>query len=140
MERWPWLTEAQLLDAIAIGQFTPGPLFTTATFIGYVLAGPAAACLATTGMFLPAFVFVAASAPLIAKLRQSKIAGAFLDGVNAASLALMAAVTLHLLGAAFVDISTVLLSLGTAGALLVWRVNPMWFIVGGGLLGLFLSG
>lgn len=79
VQRWGWLTKSQLLDAIAIGQVTPGPLFTTATFIGYVLAGPAGAGVATTGLFLPAFIFVAVSAPLIPRLRQSLVAGAFLD-------------------------------------------------------------
>ena len=93
VERWGWLTEAQLLDAVAVGQVTPGPVFTTATFIGYVLGGLPGAGLATLGIFLPAFVFVAASGPLVPRIRRSPAAGAFLDGVNAASLALMAVVT-----------------------------------------------
>lgn len=139
VERWGWLTEAQLLDAIAIGQVTPGPLFTTATFIGYVLAGPAGACLATTGMFLPAFVFVALSAPLLPRLRQSKTASTFLDGVNAAALALMAAVTLQLLTAAFVDTITVVLGLAAAGVLLFWRLNPIWVIIAAGGIGMLLQ-
>jgi len=136
VERWGWLTEAQLLDAIAIGQVTPGPLFTTATFIGYVLAGPAGACLSTAGMFLPAFLFVAISAPFIPRLRQSRVAGAFLDGVNAASLALMAAVTLQLLGGAFVDATTVVLGIAAAAVLLTTRVNPIWLILVAGIVGL----
>lgn len=139
VERWGWLTESQLLDAIAVGQITPGPLFTTATFIGYVLAGPAGACLATTGMFLPAFFFVALSAPLLPRLRQSRLASAFLDGVNTASLALMAAVTLQLLSAAFVDWPTIVLGLVAAGVLSVRRLNPMWLVVGGGVAGLLLQ-
>ncbi len=139
VERWGWLTESQLLDAIAVGQVTPGPLFTTATFIGYVLAGPTGACLATTGMFLPAFVFVALSAPLLPRLRQSRVASAFLDGVNAASLALMAAVTLQLLGAAFVDPSTVVLGVAAAALLLFLQVNPIWLILGAGGLGMLLT-
>jgi chromate transporter len=138
VERWHWLTEGQLLDAIAVGQVTPGPLFTTATFIGYVLAGPAGACLATTGMFLPAFVFVALSAPLIPRLRRSQVAGAFLDGVNAASLGLMAAVTLQLLGAAFVDAPTILLGLASLPVLLLGRINPIWLILAAGAIGLIL--
>ncbi|MCK6483001.1 MAG: chromate efflux transporter [Phycisphaerae bacterium] len=138
VERWGWLTESQLLDAIAIGQVTPGPLFTTATFIGYVLGGPAGACLATAGIFLPAFVFVALSAPLLPRLRRSKTAGAFLDGVNAASLALMAAVTLQLLGSAFVDTLTVILGIAGAVILLASRVNPIWLVAGAGALGLAL--
>lgn len=138
VERWGWLTESQLLDAIAIGQVTPGPLFTTATFIGYVLAGPAGACVATSGMFVPAFFFVAVSAPLIPRLRQSPVAGAFLDGVNAASLALMAAVTVQLLGGAFVDATTVVLGLASAVILLATRVNPIWLILFASLAGLLL--
>src|SRR6185436_9496079 len=91
--RWHWLLEGQLLDAVAVGQVTPGPVFTTATFIGYVLAGGPGAAVATIGIFLPAFVFVAISAPLVQRIRGSKVAGALLDGVNAGSLALMATVT-----------------------------------------------
>src|SRR4030095_8877387 len=93
VERWGWLDEAQLLDAIAVGQITPGPVFTTATFIGYLLGRTPGALVATLGIFLPAFFFVAISGPLIPRLRASPIAGAFLDGVNVASLALMAVVT-----------------------------------------------
>lgn len=136
VERWGWLTEAQLLDAVAVGQITPGPLFTTATFIGYILLGPAGACAATTGMFLPSFVFVAISAPLVPRLRKSPLAGACLDGVNAASLALMAAVTLKLCQSAFPDAFAVLLGLSTLAALLITRVNPIWLILAGGVLGI----
>lgn len=96
VERWHWLTESQLLDAIAVGQVTPGPVFTTATFIGYVLGGTKGAAVATVGIFLPAFVFVAASGPLVPHIRRSPNAGAFLDGVNAAALALMVVVTYQL--------------------------------------------
>lgn len=138
VERWGWLTESQLLDAIAIGQVTPGPLFTTATFIGYVLAGPMGATLATTGMFLPAFPFVAISAPFLRKLRRSITAGAFLDGVNAASLALMAAVTLQLLSAAFVDVTNVALGMGAVVALLFLRSNPIWLILIAAAVGLII--
>lgn len=138
VERWHWLTQDQLFDAVAIGQVTPGPLFTTATFIGYVLGGGPGACVATLGIFLPAFVFVAVSAPLIPRFRRSKLASAFLDGVNAASLALMAAATLHLLGGAIVDSTTVALGGASAAALLLFRVNPIWLILTAGAIGLAL--
>lgn len=136
VERWGWLTESQLLDAIAVGQFTPGPVFTTATFIGYLLSGPAGALLATVGIFLPAFVFVALSAPFIPKLRASPAAGAFLDGVNVASLALMAVVTWQLGSTALMDWLTILLAIVSAVLLLRWRVNSAWLVLGGGLVGL----
>lgn len=136
VERWGWLTEAQLLDAVAIGQVTPGPVFTTATFVGYVLAGGPGACVATAGIFLPAFVFVALSAPIVPRLRQSAIAGAFLDGVIVASLALMAAVTWRLGSAALADAMTIVLGLVSAALLLWTRVNPTWLIVAAAGLGL----
>ncbi len=135
VERWQWLTESQLLDAIAVGQVTPGPVFTTATFIGYVLSGPTGALVATVGIFLPAFVFVALSSPFIPRLRASPYAGAFLDGVNVASLALMAVVTWQLGTTALVDWLTVLLALISAGLLLRWRINSAWLVLGGALVG-----
>jgi chromate transporter len=139
VERLHWLTEPQLLDAVAIGQATPGPLFTTATFIGYVLGGTAGAVVATIGIFLPAFVFVAASGPLIPKLRASPSAGAFLDGVNVASLGLMSVVTWHLGRHAVTDVLT-LFVLGVSGLLLVrFRVNSLWLIVAGAVLGLVVA-
>jgi chromate transporter len=136
VQRLHWLTEAQLIDAIAAGQVTPGPVFTTATFIGYLLAGPRGALVATAGIFLPAFVFVAASGPLIPKLRASKVAGAFLDGVNVASLALMAVVTAQLGRAAIVDLPTALLGLLAALLLLRFKVNSTWLVLGGALVAL----
>jgi chromate transporter len=135
VDRWHWLTESQLLDAVAVGQITPGPVFTTATFIGYVLGGPAAAAVATVGIFLPAFVFVAISGPLIPRIRASKTAGAVLDGVNVASLALMAAVTLQLGRAALVDIPTAVLAAASAGLLIRYRVNSAWLVLGGAVIG-----
>jgi len=130
-----WLTEAQLLDATAVGQVTPGPVFTTATFIGYLLAGPRGALVATLGIFLPAFVFVAASAPLIPRLRRSPTAGAVLDGLNVASLALMAVVTWQLGRAAVVDWPTLALAAASAVLLIRYRVNATWLVLGGGVLG-----
>ena len=93
VERLGWLTDAQLLDAVAIGQVTPGPLFTTATFVGYVLAGVPGAVVATVAIFLPAFVIVALIGPLADRIRDRPLTAALLDGVNAAALGLMAAVT-----------------------------------------------
>lgn len=136
VERWHWLTESQLLDAIAVGQFTPGPVFTTATFIGYLLSGPTGALVATAGIFLPAFVFVAVSGPLIPRLRASPLAGAFLDGVNIASLALMAVVACQLGATALVDWLTVALAGITATLLIGWRINSAWLVLGGAAVGL----
>jgi chromate transporter len=138
VQRLHWLTEAQLIDAVTAGQVTPGPVFTTATFIGYLLAGPAGALVATAGIFLPAFVFVAASGPLVPRLRASPVAGAFLDGVNVASLALMATVTAQLGRAAIVDVATALLALTSAVLLLRFKVNPTWLVLGGAAAGLGL--
>jgi chromate transporter len=136
VERRGWLSEQQLLDAVAVGQVTPGPVFTTATFVGYLLGGPTGATVATIGIFLPAFVFVALSVPLLPRLRRSKVAGAFLDGVNAASLALMAVVTVQLGRAALVDALTVVLAVASAILLLRFRVNATWLVLGGAVAGL----
>lgn len=140
VERWHWLTEVQLLDAIAVGQFTPGPVFTTATFVGYLLGGVPSALVATLGIFLPAFVFVALSAPLIPKLRKSRIAGAALDGVTVASLALMANATWFLGRSALHSWGTIGLALFSFVLLIRFRVNSAWLILGGGLLGLVTKG
>jgi chromate transporter len=139
VERCHWLTEAQLLDAIAVGQVTPGPVFTTATFIGYLLGGTPGALVATLGIFLPAFVFVAISGPLVPRLRRSAAAGAFLDGVNVASLALMAVVTIQLARSAVVDWLSLTLAVVSAIVLLKWRVNSAWLVLAGGLAGLLRS-
>lgn len=136
VERWHWLTETQLLDAIAVGQITPGPIFTSATFIGYLLGGPAGAVVATVGIFLPAFFFVAVSGPYIPRLRASPIAAAFLDGLNVASLALMVVVTWQLARVALVDGRTVALAAATAFILLKYRLNSAWLVLGGALIGL----
>jgi chromate transporter len=135
IEHWHWLTTTQLLDAIAVGQVTPGPVFTTATFIGYLLAGLPGALIATAGIFLPSFIFVAASSPLIPRLRKSAVAGAFLDGVIIASLALMASVTYSLGRDALIDLPTGLLALGSAILLVRFRLNSLWLVLGGALIG-----
>jgi chromate transporter len=140
VERWHWLTEAQLLDAVAVGQVTPGPVFTTATFIGYVLGGTRGAVVATLGIFLPAFFFVAVSGPLVPRIRRSPLAGAFLDGVNVAALALMLLVTYQLGRAAVVDFVTLVLALISAFILFRWRVNSAWLIIAGAIVGWFLLG
>ena len=139
VERWQWLTESQLLDAVAVGQVTPGPVFTTATFIGYVLGGLPGAAVATVGIFLPAFFFVAVSGPLVPRIRRSATAGAFLDGVNAASLSLMAVVTWQLGEAALVDWLTVALFVVSLVLLLKFHLNSAWLVLGGALVGLILG-
>ncbi len=136
VERWHWLNESQLLDAIAVGQVTPGPVFTTATFIGYVLAGTPGAAVATVGIFLPAFVFVAISGPVVPRLRRSRTAGAILDGVNVGSLALMTLVTCQLTAAAVVDVWSGVLAIGAAIVLFRWRVNSTWLVAAGAASGI----
>jgi chromate transporter len=147
VERLGWLSEQQLLDATAVGQVTPGPLFTTATFIGYVLGaakgdvlgGAKGAAVATIGIFLPAFVFVALSAPLIPRLRRSPVAAGFLDGVNVASLALMAVVTWQLGRTAIHDWITAALAVMSAVVLFAFKVNATWLVVVGALVGLLFA-
>jgi chromate transporter len=131
-----WLTNRQILDAIAIGQFTPGPVFTTATFIGYVLGGLPGAALATVGIFLPSFIFAAATYPFIAALRRSRWTSAFLDGVNAIAVALMAGVTWHLAQAAIVDWLTLTLAALAFVALARTKINSAILILAGGLVGI----
>lgn len=138
VERLGWLTHAQLLDAVAVGQFTPGPVFTTATFIGYVLGGLPGALVATIGIFAPAFLFVALSGPFVPRMRRSRVAGALLDGVNAGALALMAVVTATLARSALVDAGALGLGLAAAVVLRRYRVNSVWLVLAGGLGGLAL--
>ena len=133
-----WLTDSQLIDAVAIGQVTPGPVFTTATFIGYLLGGTRGAVVATAGIFLPAFLLVAASGPLVPHIRKSKLAGAFLDGVIVASLALMAVVAWQLGRASLVDAPTVILALASLIALLRFRLNSAWLVLLGASAGLLV--
>ena len=139
VDRLRWLTEAQLLDAVAVGQITPGPVFTTATFIGYLLGGFRGAVVATVGIFLPSFFFVSISGPLIPHLRRSPLAGAFLDGVNVGAWALMAAVTVFLTRAAIVDVTSLMLAAVSAFLLIRYRLNSAWLVLGGGLVGLAMS-
>jgi chromate transporter len=138
VDRLGWLTTQQIIDAVAIGQLTPGPVFTTATFIGYVMGGFPGAVLATVGIFLPAFIFVAVSNPLIPRLRESPWAGGFLDGVNVAALGLMAAVTIELARAAFVDAITVGIAIVSAVLVMRYKVNTTWLILGSAALGLIV--
>jgi len=135
VEHLGWLSERQLLDAVAVGQITPGPVFTTATFIGYVLGGPAAAAVATAGIFLPAFFFVAVSGPLVPRLRRSPVAAAAFDGVNVASLALMAVVTWQLGRVALRDPLIITIAILSLIGLVSDRLNSAWLIMAGGLVG-----
>lgn len=137
--QWHWLTEAQLLDAVAIGQVTPGPVFTTATFIGFIKGGPLGALVATLGIFLPSFMFVGLSGPLVPRIRKSPLAGAFLDGVNVAALALMAAVVYALARTALTDWLTVAMALISAVLLVRFKVNSAWLILAAAILGVLLS-
>jgi chromate transporter len=130
-----WLSNQQLLDAVAIGQVTPGPVFTTATFIGYVLGGMPGALLATLGIFLPSFVFVALSNRVIPHMRRSPWVGAFLDGVNVAALGLMASVTWELGRTLLVDLVSFLSGLLAYVLLVRYKVNTTYLIAGGALLG-----
>jgi chromate transporter len=138
--RLGWLTERQLLDAVAVGQLTPGPVFTTATFVGYLLAGGWGATVATVGIFLPAFVLVAASGPLVPRVRRSPTARAVLDGVNVASLALMVVVTIQLARSALAGPVGVVIGAASAIALVRYRVSAAWLVLAGAALGLFLLG
>jgi chromate transporter len=133
-----WVTDAQLVDAVAIGQITPGPVFTTATFLGYLLRGPVGALAATVGIFLPAFILVAISGPFIPLIRKSATAGAFLDGVNVASLALMTAVSYQLARSTIVDAATAGLALASLVLLLRFRINSAWLVLGGAAVGIAL--
>ncbi len=136
--RLGWLTDHQILDAVAVGQFTPGPVFTTATFIGYVVGGFPGAILATVGIFLPSFIFVAAVFPVVGMLRQSRWASGFLDGVNVGALGLMAGVTWQLGRAAVIDWFTVVLALISAVLVFSFKINSAWLVLAGGMMG-FLS-
>jgi chromate transporter len=139
VERLGWLTDAQLLDAVAIGQVTPGPLFTTATFVGYVVAGVPGAALATVAIFAPAFVFVWLIGPIGDRLRDRPITAALLDGLNAAAIGLMAAVSLQLGISAIRDPLTVTIALASGAALLTGRIPSALLIVAAAGVGLLAS-
>ncbi|MEL6616979.1 MAG: chromate transporter, partial [Bacteroidota bacterium] len=130
-----WLTQAQLLDAIAIGQFTPGPVLSTSTFIGYLVLGVGGAAVATLGIFLPSFVFVSILNPLVPRLRQSAWLSAFLDAVNAAAVALMLAVTLQLGADVLLSWPAAAIGLSAAVAALRYKVNSLWIVLGGAVAG-----
>lgn len=136
VHRLGWLSDQQILDAVAVGQFTPGPVFTTATFIGYVVGGVTGAILATIGIFLPAFVFVAAVFPLVGMIRRSPWASGFLDGVNVAALGLIAGVTWQLGLAALIDWFTVVVAVLALMLILRFKINSAWLVFGGGAVGL----
>src|SRR5215207_7503727 len=130
------LSNQQLVDAVAVGQVTPGPVFTTATFIGYVLGGVPGGLLATVGIFLPAFIFVAITSPFIPRLRNSPVLSGLLDGVNVVSLALMAGVTWQLGRSAIFDPVSALIAVVTLVLLFATKINPAWLVIGGGIVGL----
>ena len=133
--RLGWLTNQQVLDAVVAGQITPGPVFSSATFVGYLLGGWPSALLATLGIFLPSFLFVGLLSRILPFVRKSQWAATFLDGVNAASLGLMAGVTVQLGRTAIIDIFTIVLLLVTLFVMFRLKVNPIWLIIGSGLLG-----
>jgi chromate transporter len=138
VDRLGWLTQQQLIDAVAIGQFTPGPLFTTATFVGYVLAGLPGALVSTAGIFLPSFIFSAIIFPLSDRMRQINWTSALLDGFNAGALGLMAAVAWRLGRAAIIDVPTALLALAALAVLVRFNLNSAWLVLAGGVAGLLL--
>jgi chromate transporter len=134
-----WLTRQQLLDAVAIGQFTPGPVLSTATFIGYILGGVPGAVVATIGIFLPSFLYVALLAPVLFRLRQSAWMAAFLDSVNVCAVALMSGVTWRLAVDALRTWPAWVVFLASLAVLLRWKVSPMWIVAAGGIAGLVLA-
>ena len=138
--RWGWLTEGQLLDAVAVGQMTPGPVFATATFIGYILSGVSGAVVATVGIFLPSLIFVALIGKSLPRVRRSRMAGAFLDGVNVASLALLAGVTWELGQAAIINGTTAGLAVASGVLLANSRLNLAWRLLAGAANGLAVGG
>ncbi len=139
VHQYGWLTQQQLLDAVAIGQFTPGPVLSTATFIGYLLGGAPGAAVATLAIFLPSFFYVALLAPVLFRLRQSAWMAAFLDSVNVCAVALMAGVTLRLAADALRGWPTWVIAVAALAVLLRWKISPAWVVAGGGLAGLALA-
>jgi chromate transporter len=139
VERLGWLTQQQLLDAVAIGQVTPGPLFTTATFVGYIVLGVPGALVATAGIFLPSFAFVALTAPVLPRIRASRWLGGALDGVNVAAVGLMAGVTWQLALDAIVDVPAAVLAVVAGAVLLRWKPNAAWLVLAGAVAGLAIE-
>jgi chromate transporter len=139
VQQHAWLTHQQLLDAVAIGQFTPGPVLSTATFIGYILGGVPGAAVATVTIFLPSFFYVALLAPLLFRLRQSAWMAAFLDSVNVCAVALMGGVTFRLAADALRGWPSWVIALVALLLLLRWKMNPAWIVLGGGIVGLSLA-
>ncbi len=135
----PWLTQQQVLDAIAVGQFTPGPILSTATFVGYLLGGGWGAAVATLAIFLPSFLYVAALGPLLPRLRQSPWMAAFLDAVNVCAVALMAGVTVRLAIDALRGWPAWVIGVAALAALWKWKVNPAWVVLGGGVAGVMVA-
>jgi chromate transporter len=133
-----WLTNQQLLDAIAIGQFTPGPVLSTATFVGYVLSGIPGATVATAAIFLPSFLFVLVLNPVIPRLRASKVMSAFLDAINVSAIGLMAAVVVSLAGRTLTDWRAIVIAIVAAIAGIRFKLNNVWLILGGAVTGWFL--
>ena len=147
VNQYGWLTQQQLLDAIAIGQFTPGPLLSTATFIGYVILGMPGAIVATLGICLPSFFIVLAVNPIIPKLRRSKWTAAFLDAVNVSAVAIMVVVTLNLLYQILwvptdglpVNWEAILIIILAGFALFKYKLNAAWVVLGSSIIGWGLS-
>ncbi|HTT24701.1 MAG TPA: chromate efflux transporter [Candidatus Sulfotelmatobacter sp.] len=139
VQQHAWLTRQQLLDAIAIGQFTPGPVLSTATFIGYILGGMPGAAVATLGIFLPSFFYVALLAPVLFRLRQSPWIAAFLDSVNVCAVALMTGVTFRLGVDALRTWQSCLIAIVSLAVLVRWKISPAWIVLGGGIAGLLLA-
>lgn len=139
VERFGVLTSRQLLDAVSVGQITPGPVFTTATFIGYIISGGWGGILATIGIFLPAFVLVGLVHPYISKLRSSSWISGILDGINVASWGLMAVVSWKLAVAAIIDLPTILLAAASLFLVFRFKINSAWLVLGGGLVGFFVT-
>jgi chromate transporter len=134
-----WLTQKQLLDAVAIGQFTPGPVLSTATFIGYILGGVPGAAVATVAIFLTSFVYVSLLAPILFRLRESAWMAVFLDSVNASAVALMAGVTFRLAADALQGWPSWAIAATALAGLWRWKIDPAWVVLGGGLAGMLLA-
>ena len=147
VREFAWMTRTELLDAIAVGQFTPGPILSTATFIGYLVMaktsgtamGLAGAVVATVAIFLPSFLFVAVLGPILPRLRQSTAAGAFLDSVQAASIGLMASVTIKLCVQSLVDWRACVIFVAATVVVIRWKINPAWIVLGGAACGYLLT-